>query len=168
MQRQRQTRIKRGSRTPLIITGIILIIIFAFVVVLTTATKPMRTAKAQTIAIAKKYGKVTKTTSFYSSNLGKTYYSVVGNTDQGKKVYVIVAKQGGHVTVLNQSAGVSEVSITQKVTQTRRPSKILNVSLTLTKNKPYWSIGYLNQKKQLCYAIYRFDNGKLSKLMTNV
>ncbi|MCY9806845.1 DUF5590 domain-containing protein [Lentilactobacillus senioris] len=168
MQRQRQTRIKRGSRVPLIITGVILIIIFASVVVLTTATRPMRTAKAQTVAIAKKYGKVTKTTNFYSSNLGQTYYSVAGNTDQGKKVYVIVAKKGGHVTVLNQSAGISEASITQKVTQTRKPSKILNVSLTLTKEKPYWSVSYLNQKKQLCYAIYQFKNGKLSKLITNV
>ncbi|MGF7436497.1 DUF5590 domain-containing protein [Lentilactobacillus senioris] len=168
MQRQRQTRIKRGSRVPLIITVIILIIVFASVVVLTTATKPMRTAKAQTVAIAKKYGKVTKTTSFYSSNLGKTYYSVAGTTGKGKKVYVIVAKKGGHVTVINQSDGVSESQVIQKVNQTRKPKRILNVSLTLTKAKPYWSVSYLNQKGHMCYAIYRFDNGKLYKLITNV
>lgn len=168
MQRQRQTRIKRGSKVPLVVTVIILIIIFAFIVVFNMATKPMRTAKAQTVEIAKKYGKVTKTTSFYSSNLGPTYYSVAGSTNQNKKVYVLVAKNGGHVTILNQSAGVSENQIKQKVEQTRKPKQILNLSLTLIKKKPYWTVGYLNSKGQLCYAIYRYSSGNLSKIITNV
>ena len=167
MQRQRQTRIKKGNNYPWIIALTIFIIIFAIVVVLNMATRPMRTAKAQTVSIAKKYGGLTKTTSFYSSNLGDTYYSVAGTTAKNKKIYVIVAKKGGHVTILNQNTGMTESQIKNQVETTRKPKQILNQSLTLIKNKPYWSVGYLNQKNQLCYAIYHFKNGKLDRLIVN-
>ncbi|MDH5105907.1 DUF5590 domain-containing protein [Lentilactobacillus diolivorans] len=167
---QRQRRIKKQSKVKVswIITLVILILLFAGFVVLHEAQKPMVTAKNQTVTLAKKYADLKTVEAFYASNLGKTYYSVAGTTNKQKPIYVIVAKKGGNVTVVDQSSGLSEQRIRNLIVQTKQPKKINSISLTLIKNKPYWVVSYLNSKSNLCYATLSFKTGTVKKLIENI
>ncbi|MFD1124512.1 DUF5590 domain-containing protein [Lentilactobacillus raoultii] len=167
---QRERRVKREPKVKLrwIVLLIILILGFATFIVLHQAEKPMATARSQTIAIAKKYADLKSATNFYSANLGKTYYSVAGKTTKNRPIYVIVAKKGGAVTVVNQRAGLSDTQIKNRLEQTKHPKKINSVGLTLIKQKPYWVVSYMNRHNNLCFATLNFKTGSVKKLIENI
>lgn len=167
---QRERRIKREPKVKLrwIIILLIFILGFTTFIIIHQAEKPMATARSQTISIAKKYADLKSANTFYSANLGKTYYSIAGKTNKNKPVYVIVAKKGGNVTVVNQRAGLSETQIRNRIQQLKGPKKINNVGLTLINNKPYWVISYINSSNNLCFATLNFKSGSVKKLIENI
>lgn len=167
MERQRQTRMKREFSNSWIIWTALLVLVFSIFVVFHLALKPMNSAKKQTIDIAKKYGKVNKITEFYSTNLNKTYYSVAGVNQAKQKVYVMVAKKGGHITVLQANDGVTEDQIKNKVTALK-PQKIVSIGLTKIKDKSYWLAGYIGKNNKMNYVTYKYSNGNLQKTIKNV
>ncbi|WP_225427235.1 MULTISPECIES: DUF5590 domain-containing protein [Lentilactobacillus] len=128
----------------------------------------MRTARSQTVSMAKKYAGLTTVSSFYSSNLNKTYYSVAGTDNKGKKIYVIIAKKGGTITVVNQSSGLSVDAIRNVVQEKKSPKKINSISLTLIKGKPYWVVSYLNSSNNLCFATLNFKTGNVYRSINNI
>lgn len=167
---QRQRRIKKQSNVKIswILISIILIIAFTAFIILHTAERPMTIARGQTETIAKKYAGIKDVNSFYTSNLGKTYYSVSGVDNKNKSVYVIVAKKGGTVTIINSSSGISEQQAKNVVTQRKKPKKINGIGLTLIKSKPYWVVSYINAKNNLCFATISFKNGTIYQSIENI
>lgn len=167
---QRQRRIKKQSKVKVswIVTSVILVLLFSVFIIFHQAEKPMRTARSQTVSMAKKYAGLTTVSSFYSSNLNKTYYSVAGTDNKGKKIYVIIAKKGGTITVVNQSSGLSVDAIRNVVQEKKSPKKINSISLTLIKGKPYWVVSYLNSSKNLCFATLNFKTGNVYRSINNI
>ncbi|GAF35434.1 DUF5590 domain-containing protein [Lentilactobacillus farraginis] len=167
---QRERRVKREPKVKLrwLIMLAILILGFATFIIIHQAEKPMATARSQTVSIAKKYAGVKSVTNFYSANLGRTYYSVAGKTAKKRAVYVIVAKKGGAVTVINQNSGLRESAIRSRLQELKNPRKINNVGLTLIGGKPYWEISYVNRNRNLCFATLSFKTGAVKKLIENI
>lgn len=174
---QRQRRIKKQSKVKVswIVTSVILVLLFSVFIIFHQAEKPMRTARSQTVSMAKKYAGLTTVSSFYSSNLNKTYYSVAGTDNKGlnlhfkcKKIYVIIAKKGGTITVVNQSSGLSVDAIRNVVQEKKSPKKINSISLTLIKGKPYWVVSYLNSSNNLCFATLNFKTGNVYRSINNI
>ncbi|EHO51086.1 cell wall elongation regulator TseB-like domain-containing protein [Lentilactobacillus kisonensis] len=167
---QRQRRIKKQSTIKIswIITAIILVLFFTVFITFHQAEKPMNTARSQTVSMAKKYAGLTTVSSFYSSNLNKTYYSVAGKDNKGRKIYVIIAKKGGNITVINQNSGLSETEIRNVITEKKSPQKINSISLTLINSKPYWVVSYLNSDDNLCFATLNFKTGNVYKSIENI
>ncbi len=167
---QRERRIKREPKIKWrwVIVLTILILGFATFIIFHQAEKPMATARSQTIAIAKKYANLKTADTFYAANLGKTYYAVGGKTNKNKAVYVIVAKKGGTVTVINQHSGLTATQIRSRFTAAKQPKKINSINLTLIKQKPYWIVSYLNKQDNLCFATLSFKTGAVKKLIENI
>lgn len=167
---QRHRRVKKQSYVKIswIVISAILIICFTFFIILHTAERPMTIARAQTETIAKKYAGVQNVNSFYTSNLGKTYYAVSGVDNKDKNVFVIVAKKGGTVTVINAANGISEQQAKDVISRQKHPSKINGISLTLIQSKPYWVVSYMNSKGRLCFTTISFKNGTIYKSIENI
>lgn len=167
---QRERRIKHESKVKIrwVVLLIILILGFTTFIIFHEAQKPMATARRQTIQIATKYADLKSTATFYSSNLDRTYYSVAGKTNKNRAVYVIVAKKGGAVTVLDQRSGITANRARQLISQEKRPKKINSVGLTMINHKPYWTVSYINGHDNLCFATLSFKNGAIKKLIENI
>ncbi|PAK87143.1 hypothetical protein B8W96_10800 [Lentilactobacillus parakefiri] len=167
---QRHRRVKKQSYVKIswIVISIILILCFSFFIILHTAERPMTIARGQTETIAKKYAGLKKVDSFYTSNLGKTYYSVSGVDRKNQSVYVIVAKKGGTVNVINSSSGISEQQAKNVIQRQKHPAKLNGIGLTLISNRPYWVVSYMNSKNRLCFTTISFKNGTIYKSIENI
>ncbi|WP_203628848.1 cell wall elongation regulator TseB-like domain-containing protein [Lentilactobacillus fungorum] len=167
---QRQRRIKKQPTVKFWWIGlaVILVLLFSVWIIFHQATQPMSTARSQTISMAKKYAGLKTVSSFYASDLGKTYYSVAGKDNKGQKIYVIIAKKGGNLTVINQSSGMTEAEIRNIINEKKSPKKINSISLTLIKGDPYWVVSYLNRDNQLCFTTLNFKTGNIYKSIENI
>ncbi|GAA3188685.1 DUF5590 domain-containing protein [Lentilactobacillus kefiri] len=167
---QRHRRVKKQSYVKIswVVIAVILILCFTFFIIFHTAERPMTIARGQTETIAKKYAGLRDVNSFYTSNLGKTYYSVSGIDNKNKNVFVIVAKKGGTVTVINSSSGISEQQAKDVIQRQKHPSKFNGIGLTLIKSKPYWVASYMNSKGRLCFTTISFKNGQIYKSIENI
>lgn len=167
---QRHRRVKKQSYVKIswIVIAVILIVCFSFFIILHTAERPMTIARGQTETIAKKYAGLQDVDSFYTSNLGKTYYSVSGVDNKNKSVYVIVAKKGGTVTVINANSGISEQRAKNVIQRQKHPAKMNGIGLTLIKSKPYWVVSYMNSKGNLCFTTISFKNGSIYRSIENI
>ncbi|AQW22069.1 hypothetical protein PL11_009130 [Lentilactobacillus curieae] len=166
---QRQRRIKKSNRKFWIgLILFLLIVLFSVFIVFHQAEKPMVTAKSEALQIAQKYAGIKNVNGFYNSNLGKTYYSVSGNDKRGKAIYVVIAKKGGKVTIIDQKSGLTADQIKQSIENTKKPKKINGIAITLKKSKPYWVVSYVNKSGKLCFATTDFKTGKIKKLIANI
>ncbi len=146
---------------------VVLLIICASFIVVHESEKPMDQARQQTITMARKYAGLVTVDNFYAANLNQTYYSVAGTNNKNQKVYVIVAKQGGGVTIIDQNKGITDTQV-RSIIQAKRPTKINSISLTLQNKTPFWVVSYLDSKGKLCFATLSFKNGNVVSVVSNI
>lgn len=162
VREQRSFQFKIGA-----LIGVI-ILLFSIIIIFHQAKKPMSSARKETITIAKKYAGLETPERFYSSNLGKTYYTISGENKKGEKKYVMVAKSNGNVTILNQSKGITANQAKDTVLNQNQPKKVLNVGLTISDNQPFWCVSYVNKQDKLCFASLTYKTGKIQKVISNI
>ncbi|GLB46842.1 hypothetical protein WR164_08210 [Philodulcilactobacillus myokoensis] len=147
---------------------IVLVILIGVFIIFHQSQSPFRQIRGEASGIAKRDAGVQKVDNFYISNLNQTYYTVGGTNEKNQHLLVVIAKNGGKVTVLNQKDGLSIDQVKNIITKRDHPQKFFNISPAIYNNQPVWSVGYLNQNKQLCYCKVQFKNGKILQLINNV
>ncbi|MHA8262958.1 cell wall elongation regulator TseB-like domain-containing protein [Lactobacillaceae bacterium Melli_B3] len=151
-----------------IIYGVVALLIIIFGILLFRSQRPMTRAKGQSAEIARKVAGVQKVNRFYTSELNRTYYTVLGTNNRNSQLYVIISKDDGKATVLNANKGINQSNAINQVKQTRQVKKILNAAPSLFNDQPVWIISYLNHANKLCYETLNYANGRSIQSITNI
>ncbi|HJE44830.1 cell wall elongation regulator TseB-like domain-containing protein [Levilactobacillus namurensis] len=167
MRQQYQRRRRPRHWGLLTVLVVVLVLLLSGGYVIQRATRPFNQAQTRAERIAKKSGKLTKTTDFYWTNLDTTYYTVAGQNKAKQNVYAVIPKTGKNVTVLKQSAGLSRNAVLQRVWQ-RNPKKVLSAALSIFNGKPAWQVSYLSRNGKLCYLTFQYSNGKVLQQIANI
>lgn len=149
-------REKKINRILMIAIFIMLAIILLTSLFYLKATNPYRQARSEAVKIASQYGKLDSVDDFYWFNRKKTYFSVGGTDDAGKKKYVIIAQKGGKVKVVNQKDGFNEAEIRQVFNKLHPDEAILKVNLGQYDSRIAWEV--VTEQNQ--YYLFDFETGK--------
>lgn len=148
--------------------GLLLVVGLAMLMIYRQARLPDTTAEKKAISIAEKYVKLKKPDAFYTYHRQNTYYTVSGQNQEGRGIYVLINKKGNHATVYRQSAGMTKNQALEKTWSTKNPKKVLNINFGLFKKKPVWEVVYRSNKGRLCYLTLDFKTGNTVQLIENI
>ncbi len=145
------------QRRAWIIGGLVLIAVVLGVYAHSLA--PLHQVRSEAINIAEKKAKVTNVSAFYWDKQRESYLTVAGTTKQNQRLYVLIRQHNGHVTVLNQSAGITRQTAENKAIASFAPKKIIAVGLSKRGKKFVWDVGYRAKSGKLGYVTYDFKSG---------
>ncbi|QPS70310.1 DUF5590 domain-containing protein [Lactococcus garvieae] len=143
-------RRKRMTLHSQIIIGILTVILAGFIAIslfIWRATSPYSTARRAAITIAKDKTDLKTPTAFDIATTDTTDYSLLGKTEQGKEIGVLIPEKGGNLTVVDMSEGVKAETV--KSDNTR------SIVLALYKNKPVWQVNSHDG-----FKLYDFKSGE--------
>lgn len=165
MQRQKRNRIYRLTGT------ITLVVVIALVVVgwifYMRAQAPVRQARSEAVALAKKKTALVHPQDFYWFNRKATYYTVAGTDKKGRHMYVIISPKG-QILVTNAKDGISASRAQAIVKKDRQARAIKHVALGVYDKKIAWEVTYTNKNGRLAYDLLTFKNGSLIKSIQNI
>ena len=117
--------------------------------------EPYRTARSNSIELARKYAGVSKVDSFAIYNGDKTYYSLLGETDQEKKKAVLIEKGSDKIFVYELSDGASKKEA-KRIARKNGADAIDKVTFGYLNDRPIWEV-----KSGKSYYIVDFEKRKL-------
>lgn len=144
-------------KTAWVVAGLALIVIVLGIYA--RALRPLHQVRTQAINIAEKQAKVTTVSHFYWDRQRESYLTVAGTTKANKPVYVVIRQTSGHVSVVDQKAGITAQQAAQKAIDTYAPKKIVSVGLSIRAKKFVWDVGYRAKSGKLGYVTYDFKSG---------
>lgn len=140
------------------LTTIAVTVVASIIALLLVATKPYRDAQKQVTQLAKQYAKIETVSDFNIYNGQQTYYGLLGQTDSGERLAVIVSKESGQVDVYKQSDGISQ-DLAKKAAQAYGAKNISAVRLGKYEDTPIWEV-----KAGTQYYLVGFTSGQVIKV----
>ena len=136
--------------------GILLTVLaFSLLNLFNLSMEPYRAARSNSIELARKYAGVSKVDSFAIFNGDKTYYSLLGETDQEKKKAVLMEKGSDKIFVYELSEGTSKKEA-EKIARKNGADAIDKVTFGYLNGRPIWEV-----KSGKSYYIVDFEKRKL-------
>ena len=130
--------------------GILLTVLaFSLLNLFNLSMEPYRAARSNSIELARKYAGVSKV------NGDKTYYSLLGETDQEKKKAVPIEKGSDKIFVYELSEGTSKRQA-EKIAKKNGADAIDKVTFGYLNGRPIWEV-----KSGKSYYIVDFEKRKL-------
>ena len=117
--------------------------------------EPYRAARSNSIELARKYAGVSKVDSFAIYNGDKTYYSLLGETDQKKKKAILIEKGSDKIFVYELSEGTSKRQA-EKIAKKNGADVIDKVTFGYLNGRLIWEV-----KSGKSYYIVDFEKRKL-------
>lgn len=154
-QRKEFRRIIRA----LVLTFILLFFFVLFVLFYVRVQRPTQQATREALAIAEKYAQLDKVDAFYKFVRRETYFSFTGTNQDNEAIAVIIPKSGGDVVILEQSVGLSEEEVRQRVAQTHQEVTIEKVALGLYEKEPVWEVTTKQADGLFTYYLLSFQDG---------
>ncbi|ANZ58193.1 hypothetical protein BGL34_01285 [Fructilactobacillus lindneri] len=151
----------------ILVIFLIFLLIMA-VMIIHQAKEPQIKTKRTTINLVEKHAKFHGINEFYTSNLGKTYYSVSGYNQDGKPAYAIVSKNWENIQVIKHDDGISSNKAKNIALDGNKNKKVTNVGLSLLKNKPVWIVSMSSKDHHMSYSIINFYNGRVISKINNI
>lgn len=101
---------------------------------------------------------------------GKTSWITVYGTDKDnhKKIVFVEEKTTKILKAVSIKDGITEQRATNNVKRDEDVKEILNASLGLENDTPFWEVSYLDNKDTLNYAYLNFSDGKRLKQITKL
>ncbi|MGL4335212.1 MAG: DUF5590 domain-containing protein [Lactococcus garvieae] len=133
-----------------IIIGVLTVILAGFIAIslfIWRAVSPYNTARSAAIAIAKDKTELKTPTAFDITTTDSTDYSLLGKTEKGKEIGVLIPEKGGNLTVIDMATGVKP--------ETLQADNTTSIVLALYKNQPVWQV---NSREG--FKLYDFKTGK--------
>ncbi|WP_430609535.1 DUF5590 domain-containing protein [Enterococcus sp. DIV0876] len=149
------------------ITTLLVLIIFSSIFYL-RASRPMRQARNEAIAIAEEYTDLAEVDQFYWFTRETTSFSIVGKDKNEKEIVVIIPKSGEKVTVYNQEDGLTEAQAKQAIKEAHPEQTIQKATLGLFEDTPTWEIMTKDSEGTLSYFLIDFKDGKEINTITNI
>ncbi|MER2225592.1 MAG: DUF5590 domain-containing protein [Carnobacterium sp.] len=144
------------------------VILVCSITLLLISQDPIKKAEKETIAIAKESAGLVKATDFYWYNRDKTYFSVSGVNESDEEIMVIVAKDGGATTVLNQDEFITEQQAKALTREDKGAVDILEARIGLDGETPIWEISYKQENGRLGYYVLTAKSGKWVSDIENI
>ncbi len=148
------------------IVVLLLIILFASIFYI-RSSRPMRQAKNEATAYAKKYANIETVDEFYWFNRGETSFTVLGTDKSGQELVVSIPKSGSKVSVFQQSEGVTEEQARALVQKEHPGETFKKANLGMFEDQPTWEI-VTKTDNGLNYYLLQFKDGAEIKAITNV
>lgn len=144
------------------------LLIVLTVVIFVRADYPMHKAKKEATAIAKEQAGIQEVTDFYWFTRKDTYFTVVGLTEKGEGLIVIIPREGGQTEILKQSEGVTEKEAIQSVLDDKTSNEIKKITLGLVDDEPVWEIVAESKEYGINYYLVSFRTGDIIHTLHNV
>ncbi|WCG22064.1 DUF5590 domain-containing protein [Vagococcus lutrae] len=132
------------------------------------AQRPYRQVKQEAIEVAQAHTKLKHVDKFYWYNREEDYFSLLGRSEKGEKMYVIIPKSGEKIQLLDPEKGLSEYEALKLVEDEFKPHKLLKATIGLHRDIPTWEVVTQNKDKSLNYYLINFEDGQLQTVLENV
>ncbi len=141
---------------------LLLMILFFSAIFYVRASRPMRQAKAEAIQLAKQYIDLKRVDRFYWYTREETYFSLIGEEQDGEEKIIIIPKKGDQMTILNKSDGLDEQEVRAIMNQEFSDEKIKKITLGMFENQVVWEVT-TKISDNLHYYLLDFKDGTLLK-----
>ncbi|WP_100331390.1 cell wall elongation regulator TseB-like domain-containing protein [Bacillus xiapuensis] len=153
----------------IIIAAPLFLITFAFILVYNNAQEPYKKAKTDAVATAKEESAMTTVTDFTVYHSNETYYAVIGQTDKGRQLAVLVPEdQKKKPVTVDLAKGMTKQKAVKKLRNEKKIEKLLFANLGMEKRGPVWELVFLDKNDQLNYYYLLVGSGKWWKKIENI
>ncbi len=156
-QRTQKQIITTGKQYVLGLFVLLSVLTFSILYALEVSGRPFAEAKEKAVELASQYAGLTSATQVAIYNGAATYYSVVGKTDAGEELLVLIPEEGQDILVYPLAAGLSQEEA-EAVAQENGAESIDRAILGYAGGKPIWEI-----KSKTTYYLIEFETGDLLK-----
>ena len=121
-------------------SGVLLTVLaFSLLNIFNLSMEPYQSAKSKTIDLAHKYAGVSRIDSFAIYNGKKSYYSLLGETNQKRQRAVLIEKGSGKIFVYELKDGASQEEA-ENVAKENGATSIDKVTFGYLNGQPIWEI----------------------------
>ena len=142
-----------------LIVALLLIILFSAIFYI-RASRPMRQAKEEAIQLAKEHVDIQRVDQFYWFTREETYFSLVGETEAGKNVVVIIPKTGDKLLVFDEKDGLTQEQTRAVVQELAPQERIKKITLGMFNDQVVWEV-MTKGNDELHYYLIDFKDGSL-------
>lgn len=155
---------KEQKSTLALFMGIILLLMVLFfsAIFYIRASRPMRQAKAEAIQLAKQHIDLKRVDRFYWYTREETYFSLIGEEQDGAEKIIIIPKKGDKMTILSQSDGLDEQQVRAIMNKEFPDEKIKKITLGMFEDQVVWEVT-TRVSDNLHYYLLDFKDGTLLK-----
>ncbi|MHC5268061.1 cell wall elongation regulator TseB-like domain-containing protein [Enterococcus sp. LJL98] len=141
---------------------ILLVMILFSAIFYIRASRPMRQAKAEAVAIAQEYVDFKRVDQFYWFTREATYFSLVGEQENGERVVVVIPKKGDQLLIFDEKDGLTEAQA-RGIIQERFPEeKVRKTTLGVFSDQVVWEV-MTKMNEESHYYLLSFKEGELIK-----
>lgn len=141
---------------------LLLLIIFFSTIFYIRASRPMRQAKAEAIQLAQQHVALKRVDHFYWYTREETFFSLIGEDEDGKEKIIIIPKSGEKMTILDQSDGLDETEVRAIINNAFSNEKIKKITLGIFEGQVVWEV-MTKTSNNLHYYLLDFKDGTLLK-----
>lgn len=141
---------------------VLLVIILFSSIFYIRASRPIRQAKAEAVEIAKEYVDLKRVNRFYWFTRESTYFSLVGETEAGKNVVVIIPKTGDKMLIFDEKDGLTEEEVRRMVQESYPKEKVRKLTLGVYADQVVWEV-MTKVDEDSHYYLLDFKDGHLVK-----
>ena len=142
-----------------LIVALLSIILFSAIFYI-RASRPMRQAKEEAIQLAKEHVDIQRVDQFYWFTREETYFSLVGETESGKNVVVIIPKTGEKLLVFDEKDGLTQEQTRAVVQELAPQERIKKITLGMFNDQVVWEV-MTKGNDELHYYLIDFKDGSL-------
>ena len=142
-----------------LIVALLLIILFSAIFYI-RASRPMRQAKEEAIQLAKEHVDIQRVDQFYWFTREETYFSLVGETEAGKNVVVIIPKTGEKLLVFDEKDGLTQQQTRAVVQELAPEERKKKITLGMFNDQVVWEV-MTKGNDELHYYLIDFKDGSL-------
>lgn len=154
-----------------VLISIVVVLLTAVVItsiILIRSIQPARQAKREAIEIAQQYARMDTVDKFYWFSWEKSYFSVLGTDQDGKKIAAIIPQSGEDVKIINQDDGYDEKEIRTIIKQDYEDPKVKKANLGMYEDEVVWEIITEADNGHLTYYLLSFETGEELKAVSNI
>lgn len=141
------------------IVALLLLILFSAIFYI-RASRPIRQAKEEAIQLAKEHVPLKRVDQFYWFTREATYFSLIGETEAGENVVVIIPKTGDKMLIFDEKDGLTETQAREIVREMVPEEKIKKTTLGVFEEQVVWEV-MTKVNDELRYYLIDFKEGEL-------
>lgn len=143
-------------------------IIIGSVVLYRRSVGPYNQAKQEASVIAQREADLVNVEEFYWYNGSETYFSLIGDNEEGEGIVVIIRQEGGQVMTFPLDEVYPETDAIRQVINEKSPERILQARIGIEEESPVWEVSYRNESGRIGYYIMDLETGEWIRTIDNI
>ncbi|WP_027107494.1 DUF5590 domain-containing protein [Lacticigenium naphthae] len=150
------------------ISVLLALFVLGVIAVYHSTQSPYNSARTQAESYVRKKTDLTEFEDFYWYNGEETFFAVIGNDAENKKLIAIIESESGKVTTHDAEESLTEQEAIALTKQEKNPAEILQARIGMENNEPVWEVSYLSESGSLGYYVLSMQNGNWIKDIENI